>query len=142
VARLTPGTSVTLTVLRDGRERDIRLSLGEMPVQTTENDGDAALEKSHGQFGLAVEPLTPDLARELEVTTRTGVVVAQVDPDGAAAEAGLQEGDVIEKVNQQSVSNAQELRAALEAANKDKPALLLVNRHGSKGFFTLSRRNG
>ena len=66
----------------------------------------------------------------------------RVDPEGAAAEAGLQEGDVIEKVNQQPVTSAEELRSALDAAGKDKPSLLLVNRRGSKGFFTLSGRNG
>ena len=88
-----------------------------------------------------MEPLTPELARELNVQSRTGVVIASVDPEGAAAEAGLREGDVIEKVNQKAVSNAQELRSALDATDKDKPALLLVNRRGSKGFFTIAGRN-
>jgi serine protease Do len=89
-----------------------------------------------------VEPLTPELARELNTKSRAGVVVSQIDPEGAAAEAGLEEGDVIEKVNQQPVASAEDLRAALEAAGRDKPSLLLVNRRGQRGFFTLAGRNG
>jgi serine protease Do len=142
VGRLAPGTAVTLTLLRDGQERSLKVSLAEMTPQVTENGEGQAPEQSRGQYGLSVEPLTPELARELEVRARTGVVVASIDPDGAAAEAGLQEGDVIEKVNQRPVTSAQELRSALDAAGKDKPSLLLVNRRGSKGFFTLSGRNG
>ena len=142
VARLAPGTNVTLKLLREGREQDLKLSLGEMPVTTAENADADSPEHSRGKYGLSVEPLTPELARELNIRSRGGVVVADLDPEGAAAEAGLQEGDVIEQVNQQRVSNAQELSSALDAAGKDRPALLLVNRRGSKGFFTLTGRNG
>jgi serine protease Do len=140
VARLAPGTAVTLTLLRGGREQDLKVSLGEAPrVTMTENGESESPEQSRGKYGLAVQPLTPELARELNVRARTGVVVAELDPDGAAADAGLQEGDVIEQVNQKSVSSAQELRAALDAGGPDKPALLLVNRRGSKGFFPMGK---
>jgi serine protease Do len=142
VARLAPGTSVTLSLQRDGREREVKVALGEMHIDVTDNESESSPERAKGKYGLAVEPLTPELARELNVRGGSGVVVSEVDPDGAAADAGLQEGDIIEKVNQQSVTSAVELQSALDAAGKDKPALLLVNRRGAKGFFTLSGRNG
>jgi Do/DeqQ family serine protease len=142
VARLAPGTSVTLSLQRDGRERDVKVALGEMHIDVTDNESESSPEHAKGKYGLSVEPLTPELARELNLKAGSGVVVSEVDPDGAAADAGLQEGDVIEKVNQQSVTTAVELHSALDAAGKEKPALLLVNRRGAKGFFTLSGRNG
>jgi serine protease Do len=59
-----------------------------------------------------------------------------VDPAGEAAAAGLQRGDVIEKVNGQSVTSAEQLRVALDTTTT-KPALLLVNRSGNSIFVTL-----
>ena len=53
---------------------------------------------------MTVEPLTPEIARQLELDRNTrGVVIADVDPSGAAASAGLREGDVIQQVNGKSV---------------------------------------
>ena len=47
---------------------------------------------------MTVQPLTPEVARELQLNGRQeGVVITNVDPDGAAAAAGLQEGDVISR---------------------------------------------
>jgi serine protease Do len=142
VARVSPGTAVTLSVLRDGSERDIKVAVGQMERELTENEPGDSPTSGRGKYGLAVEPLTPEIARELRITSKTGVVVSDVDPNGAAAEAGLQEGDVIQSVNHKSVSTATELRTALDATAKDKPALLLVNRQGATVFLTLSGRNG
>jgi serine protease Do len=68
-----------------------------------------------------------------------GVVVSQVDPNGPAAEAQIQQGDVIQEVNRQAVRNANELRAAL-ARSGSRPALVLVNRKGRTVYLTLRPR--
>jgi serine protease Do len=73
------------------------------------------------------------------VTADGGVAVVDVDPQGAAAEAGLREGDVITKANGQSVRSAAELRAAIDEGAADRPALLLVTREGRNLFLTLDR---
>ena len=63
---------------------------------------------------MAVEPLTPEVARELSLSGRKdGIVVRDVNPDGAAAAAGLKPGDVITQVNGQAVKTPGELRSAL-----------------------------
>jgi serine protease Do len=96
-------------------------------------------ESEGGDFGLSVEPLTPEVARELDLSKRTeGVVVRSVDPDGAAAAAGLRAGDVISKVNGQAVTTPAELKAALGRSN-GKPALLLVTRENADLFLTLRK---
>ncbi len=136
IAPLGPDAKVTLSVLRDGRTHDITATLSELPAQSAvraDRDG----ERANGEFGMSVQPLTPDLARELKVTGDKGVVVADVGPDGAAAEAGLQSGDVILQVNGRGVANAGELRTALRTAPREKPALLLVARDGRRAFVTL-----
>ena len=64
-----------------------------------------------------------------------------VDPDGRAADAVIQAGDVIEEVNRQPVQNVEDLRAALRKST-DRPVLLLVNREGSSRFVTVRPNNG
>ena len=63
-----------------------------------------------------------------------GVVVQDVNPEGRAAEAGIQAGDIIEEVNRQPVATSvDELRAAISKTT-DRPMLLLVNRQGNETF--------
>ena len=86
---------------------------------------------------MTVQSLTPEVARELELTgRREGVVIRDVDPDGAAAAAGLRPGDVIAQVNGKAVTSASELKAAL-GQSTSRPALLLVARKGGDVFVTL-----
>ena len=86
---------------------------------------------------MAVESLTPQVARELGLSNRKeGVVVRDVNPDGAAAAAGLQPGDVISQVNGEAVKTPNELKSAL-AASHERPALLLVTRENADIFLAL-----
>jgi serine protease Do len=62
-----------------------------------------------------------------------------VDPEGAAAGAGIQQGDVIEEVNGKAVRTGDELRAALKASGS-RPALVLVNRRGDSLYLPLTAR--
>ena len=88
-------------------------------------------------WGMAVTPLTPRIASELDLPrTETGLVVTDVDPSGVAAEAGLQPGDVVKRVNGRDVKSVPELRAAL-AARRDGPAMVLVARDGGSLFVAL-----
>ena len=95
---------------------------------------DAANRASNGgdddkaALGVAVSPLSPEMASRSGLGRNArGVVVQDVDPDGRAADAGIQEGDIILEVNRQPVQSVEELRSAVRAA-ASKPTLLLVRR--------------
>lgn len=140
IAGTKPGTAVSLKVIRDGRPETLKATLAELPsnkeegLSTSNEDGGG-----HGKFGMSVKPLTPELAEQFELSRGTkGVVITGVDPDGAAAETGLQPGDVIQKVNGRDVTSTTELRDTLAKASETKPALLLVSRDGQTRFVTLS----
>ena len=136
IASTKPGTSVALTIVRDGREQSVDVKLGEL--EATAGKG-TMIQADGGQgFGLGVEPLTKERARQLGVEVESGVVVKSVTPDSAAAEAGFQSGDVIEKVDGKPVGNVDELRAALNAKS-DRPALVLVHRKDQSLFLTVKR---
>ena len=73
-------------------------------------------------------PLSPDLASRAGLGKDAhGVVVQQVNPDGRAADAGIEAGDIILEVNRQPVQSVDELRSAVRRAS-EKPTLLLVRR--------------
>jgi len=84
-----------------------------------------------------VQPLTPDIARQLGLDQRDGVVVTGVQPSGRAADAGLRAGDVIAEVDGTVVRTADALRSALSSGNR--PALVLVTRGGNSVYLTLER---
>jgi serine protease Do len=140
VASTKPGTRVPVQILRNGRSETVQATVGEL-VPAKERAGAPSAERGgRGKYGMSVEPLTPDVAAQVGVPRSTqGVIVADVEPSGLAAESGLQEGDVIEKVNGTAVKTGEELRSALD--RKDgKPSLLLVHRRDATIFLTLAAR--
>ncbi len=77
-------------------------------------------------------PLTPEAAARAGIRGDVqGLLVQDVDPDGRAADAGIQPGDVIVEVNRKSVASVDELRAAVRST-ADRPLLLLVHRAGQR----------
>ena len=141
IAPLGPGAKVSLRVVRDGKEREVSAVLAERQVEKAAA-APGAPESEHGRYGMTLQPLTRDLADELGVKASRGVVVTDVDPAGAAAEAGVQSGDVIEQINGQAVADAASVRSQLTARRDGRPSLLLVNRHGQHLFLTLGEDRG
>ena len=115
VSRLKPGSTVNLTLLRGGQERQVSVRLAEAP-RTARDDSSAPAERgTRGALGLALQP------------GDSGVEVTNVDPSGPAADAGIRVGDVLEEVNGTPVRSSSDVRAAL-GKSKGKPALVLVRR--------------
>ena len=139
VAATTPGSTVSLQVLRNGHTENLQAKVAELPVKRDRSNATGD-HRGEGKFGMGIEPLTPDLAEQVGVPRSTrGVLVGEVDPDGIAAESDIQEGDVIEKVDGQAVTSVDALKSALDRADS-KPSVLLVNRKGSEIFLTLRAR--
>jgi serine protease Do len=83
-----------------------------------------------------VQNLNSNLAKQLGVPAdAAGVVVTKVDPSSAAADAGLQRGDVIQEVNRKPIHNASDFEAAMR--NSKDQTLLLVNRQGSTMYVAV-----
>ena len=134
IASTKPGSTVTLGLVRDGAEKTVSVKLRELPsTQTAEVSGEPA---EGARLGLSVRPVTPEDARELGLESRKGLLVADVDPAGPAAAAGIRPGDVIEEVNRKPVADAAELRAAAKSSG-ERPALVLVNRKGASLFLAV-----
>jgi len=134
IASTKPGSTVTLGLVRDGGEKTVSVKLRELASpQAAEAKGEPA---EGGRLGLSVRPVTAEDARELGLESRKGLLVAEVDPAGPAALAGIRPGDVIEEVNRKPVADAAELRAAAKSSG-ERPALVLVNRKGASLFLAM-----
>ena len=137
VAMTAPGTRITMQVLRDNKKRELTVELGELPrEQTARADEESTVAPA--RLGFNVQNVTPELARQLGQDSAAGVVVAQVDPNSAAYQAGVRRGMVIREVNQQEVSDMQAFRQALEKAEQSKRVLLLVQGQQAARYITFS----
>jgi serine protease Do len=137
ISMMVPGTSVQLKVLRNGAERNMSATLGELPVESAGVEkGGSSADSNTELSGISVQSLSPEIARQLKVPAdATGVVVTKVDPSSAAADAGLQRGDVIQEVNRKPVHNASEFEAAMK--NSKDQTLLLVNHQGNTLYIAV-----
>jgi Do/DeqQ family serine protease len=139
VAQMAPGSTAKLTVLRDGKEQALNVTLAERKAAGSEKGEEGGPSSNgSGSFGMGVEPLTRERAQELGIQASSGVLVAEVQPGGRAADAGLRPGDVITEVDRRPVNSPDALRAALKGGTK--PALLLVQRGQATVYLTLDRQ--
>jgi Do/DeqQ family serine protease len=143
VATTPPNAAVTLKLLRDGHEQQVNLKLDELTPEASKSErrsGDLRGPVAHPRLGASVEPLTPAIADQLGIKGATqGLVVAGVEPDGPAAQAGLQPNDVILEANRQPVKSISDIGEALKRSG-DRPALLLINRGGQNLFLSVRAR--
>jgi serine protease Do len=125
------GKTVEVKILRDGKATERQVKLGEMEEKGVETSKETS---SHKTLGIGVQNLTPEIAKELGLKKGSGVVVTRVEPGSAAAEAGIQTGDVIQQVNRQPVKNADDFVQKVDKA-KDKNSVLLLIQRGQNSLF-------
>jgi serine protease Do len=134
VGAMRPGDSVKLTFVRDGKEQTVSVKLGELP-----NDKVAKADKEDtrvgGSFGLQLAP-----AKDVDGAGKEGVVVTDVNPNGAGAEQGIRQGDVILEMAGKPVSEPAQVKAALDEARKDgrKSVLMRLKTGEASRFVALA----
>ena len=142
VINTKPGSTIAMNVLRDQRPRTIKVTVGSLDLL---DDAPAARPSSEDAagLGLALGPLTPEIARRLDLPDPTGgAVVVAVDPRGAAAKSNIQPGDVILEVNRKRVTSVNDVAAELRRVPPGGVAFLLVARHGPTGVPHLDTTGG
>src|SRR5579885_3432403 len=139
VAAAGAGADVTLTILRNGSRQQVKVKLNEFnSEQTAANSGGGGNDQTPaGRLGVELTPVTPEIAQQLGIPRGTqGLAVASVDPGGAAAQAGIQQGDVILQINRQPVRSGNDVRSALDKSG-NRPALLQIMRGGQTLFLAV-----
>jgi serine protease Do len=136
IAALGPKKTVKLALIRNGSAMTIDVTLGTMPADKTASAESRNSDDNEGsalaKLGLTLRP----------AHGQDGVVVAEVDPDGAAADKGLKQGDVILEVAGKSVSRPADVAQAIDAAKSDgkKSVLVRVKSNDGEHYLTLPTR--
>ena len=133
VARIAPGTTVPLKVVREGKEMSLPIAVGEM------KENEVAASGQESDLGMAVQPVTPEIAQSLGLDRPEGLVISEVRPGSSADEAGLRAGDLITQINRRAVKNLADYNREMARSEKGQSVLLLVRRGQSSVFLALKR---
>jgi serine protease Do len=147
VVATRPGTTVPVTVIRDKERKTLNVTVGELDIdaeqgrQARRGGGGGGEEPAATGFGMDVGPITPEVARELELPRgRGGAIVTDIEPRSPAALAGLAVNDVILEVNRRAVTNVSQVTRELQGATAGTPVFLLIWREGQQIFVTMTKR--
>ena len=145
VARTRVGDGVEVKVLRDGVEKTLTVHVGERPSDDilARNGGSTPLPKvdklDNVLAGLTVEALTAELKKQLKLPEETaGVVVKDVQSGSAAADAGLQQGDVIQEINRDVITSPADYQNIASKIEKESLVVLLLSRRGNNLFVAVN----
>jgi serine protease Do len=138
VSEMTPGTRITLSILRDGKTMPVDVTLGEYHANKQLAANDEGEGPQSGKLGLAVSDLTPQARQQLDVPAGVhGVAVESVRPASPAEEAGLQPGDVILEVDRHPTTSANQFVTEVHQNPAGKDMLLLVWSKGNASYRTV-----
>jgi len=132
VAETPVGTETDAVIQRSGKSTTVHIRVGELREERL-----ARTRSQEPEFGLAVQELTPDLAKGLGVPEGQGVVVARVSPGSLAEDAGLRQGDVILEVDRTPVKTREAFEIAVRQRATGKSLLLLVRRRDTTRYVAL-----
>ena len=135
VAETPVGEEVKVTILRDGKEKELAVSVGELAADASSHGKTEGASK--GKWGLQLHDLNDKVASQLRIEAEEGVAIVGVEPGSVAAEAGLRKGDLIIEVNREAVDSVSEVKKQLSDADDKDKLLLLVQRENGKFYVPL-----
>jgi serine protease Do len=151
VAETPIGKQVPMTILRMGKEMELRITPGQLEkakedglIETAENDqGSSDTPKAEAKIealSLRIAPLSPALRQLYNIADdiKSGVVITRVT-GGDAADKGLRSGDVLLEVNQHTITKTDDVVRAIDEAKKTgkSAVLLLVNTRNNLRFVAV-----
>ena len=134
IANLAPGTRVGVTVFRNGKTEELSVHLGQMKNEPQKVASAQDSESAVSELGIKIAP-----ASSVEGAGETGVAVLAVDPSGPAADLGIEAGDVIKKVGNQTIATPGDLETALKSAKKHgrQHTLALIQHSDNERYVAL-----
>jgi serine protease Do len=148
VERVPLDSQQKVTVIREGKEKTLSVSVKPMPKQFASvqrgPSGNAEAPKSYAsaKLGLEVSDLSPDQASQLGYENLQGALITGVDPQSAAAEKGLREGMLIRRVGKTTVNSRADFEKAVENVTLAEGVLLLVRTPEGQQFFVVLKEGG
>src|SRR5256884_589727 len=139
VGFFSPDRSAKVKIWRDQAEKTFEVKVGQAPderqAQQQQRPGGG---RARSMLGLEVRPVTPEIARQLNLRTTDGVIVVRVEDGTAAAEAGVQRGDVVKQLNGQTVRTMADFERLTRDMKDGDPLTVLLQR-GAMSLYVAFR---
>ena len=134
IGNISPGSSATLDVWRNGEKQQVEVELGTLEANPRTASAKSPVQQQLMRLGMKVETAEDG----------DGVIVRDVTPGSRAAEKGIRPGDVITSVNNEEITNVKQLRQALKSVKKKgrKAALLQIERNDNTVFVPVPVSKG
>ena len=140
VAETKVGDQVKLSILRDKKQKTLSAVIGEMPGETVAK----AKDETEPKVWLGIRKLLAvdsEQAKSAGINEKEGVVIAEIEPDSPADDAGIQRGDIIKKINSRLVKNLSDYSGILKSELKgDKPVVFLLKRGQNTLFIAVKNK--
>lgn len=143
VAETAVGKTVPIRVIREGKEQTLNVKVGEMPAEITmgRNPGQGpATPKAPmaaSLLGMTVKEISSDLAAQLNLPRKEGVVVVQVKDGGAADEAGIHAGDIIGRVGKTTINSMKDFNAATRDLKPGDQVVMVLTSDGGNRYVVV-----
>jgi serine protease Do len=139
VSQCEPGSAATVKLIRDGAQKNLTVTLGQLPGQPGDSSDDqngssADNSTTDALDGVTVDNLDHDTRQELQIPESVqGTLVTDVDQHSNSAEAGLQKGDVIVEIDRHPVSDADSAINLCKQAKGTRILLKVWHQNGDMG---------
>ena len=137
VSSTKPGSKIPVNILRQGKEKQLEITIGEMPTEDMVVARKNNEQTQKNRIGLTVKDLTPQQKKQIK--ENAGVLV--LDVADASLNAGIRKGDVILGLNNNPVSSVQSFNQDLKKVKKGKTIALLIYRNGDTLYVPIKITN-
>lgn len=134
VADSKVGDKVKMDVIREKKQKTLSVVIGEMPGEAVAK----AKEETEPKVWLGIRKLLAvdsEQAKSSGINEKEGVLIAEIEPDSPADEAGIQRGDVIKKINNRAIKNLSDYSSILNSAQKSEKAVVFLLKRGQNTLF-------
>ncbi len=141
IAGKDPGDVVKLKVIRDGKNKTVKVKLGELPEDIAEWQRTKGKSSGNSEdlFGMKVKPFNENFAKKFGLDkSEKGVIVTLVHPNSSIFSAGIREGDLIQKIGKQKIESLKDFKKATENISKDSPVAFYIKRESGSLFLAVN----
>jgi Do/DeqQ family serine protease len=129
--RFSVGSRITFEILRDNRQKTRSLTTSVFPE-------DRAFDLADKLLGISIEDLSLKNRRRYKIAALEGVVISNVSPQSYLAEIGVDVGDVIRQLDDQTITSVEDFKKAIIKSRQKKTLVVLVQRGGQGYYITVT----
>jgi serine protease Do len=134
VSLTAPGSKEEIVVLRNGKRKNLTITIGKQENEQQIAEGPA---QSADEIGLTVKSITSQRAKQYNIKAGSGVVVTHVKPNSIAEMAGIKAGTIIIQANRKQIKSASDFKQAIKDSASKKNLVLLVKDNDFQRFVVL-----